>query len=181
MKNDYEIRGEVTAIFLKRRNAPNLETLIDTEDLNKLMDYPYRWSCNFMKNTETYYVVSDFRKEGKRGKNLLHRFLMDNPPKSLVVDHINHNTLDNRKTNLRIITSAENFQNMNGPYKNSKSGIRGVCWHKATQKWYAFIKVNGKCKYLGLFEDIKEAEKVAIEARKQMMPFFVEGASKYEG
>ncbi|MEC0237798.1 HNH endonuclease [Paenibacillus kribbensis] len=174
MKNSYEIRGEVTAIFLQKRSGKTIETLIDTSDLEKAMTFPNRWSANLMRNTKTYYVVGDLRLEGDiRKKWLLHRVLTD-APDGLVVDHINHNTLDNRKSNLRVLTNAQNFQNMNGPYKNTKSGIRGVCWHKAARKWYASIKINGKCKYLGVYDDIEEAEAVAKEARKKLMPFYVE-------
>lgn len=176
LKNAYDIRGDVTVIFLHGLKKVAIETLIDTTDLPKAMGFPNRWSANLMRNTGTYYVVGDIRIDGERSKWLLHRTILD-APSSLVVDHTNHDTLDNRRSNLRLLTNAQNFQNMNGPYKNSKSGIRGVCWHKATSKWYAFIKVNGKCKYLGLYDDIKEAEIVAIEARKRMMPFYIEEGS----
>jgi len=47
-------------------------------------------------------------------------------PKGKQVDHWNHDTLDNRKGNLRIVTNRQNNENRNGAYKNSKSGIRGV-------------------------------------------------------
>jgi hypothetical protein len=48
---------------------------------------------------------------------------------------------------------------------NNTSGIKGVCWHKSTNRWYVQLQVNKKMKYLGIYEDIELAELVAIEAR----------------
>ena len=91
----------------------------------------------------------------------LHRFIM-NPPDDLVVDHINHNPLDNRRENLRICTIQEN--NMNRSISsNNTSGTVGVHWNKTHNKWMAYIGINGKQKYLGLFNKKEDA----IEARRQ--------------
>lgn len=77
----------------------------------------------------------------------MHREIM-NPSKSFLVDHKNHNRLDNRKKNLRVCTFAENAKNARW---RSDSWLKGVTWHKATQKWAAQIQVNGKRIHLGLF------------------------------
>jgi hypothetical protein len=66
------------------------------------------------------------------------------------IDHINRVTTDNRIQNLRAATRAENSRNRN-PSKNSSSKYLGVGWHKATQKWCAKIKAEGKDKHLGVF------------------------------
>jgi hypothetical protein len=88
----------------------------------------------------------------------LHRFIM-NPPDDLVVDHINHNKLDNRRDNLRVCTQQENAQNR--PIQcNNTSGITGVTWDKRKNKWRATISVNGKRKYLGYFNSKEEAADV---------------------
>jgi hypothetical protein len=52
-------------------------------------------------------------------------------PKGMSIDHINHNTLDNRKANLRIVTHQQNNTNRNGAYSTSKTGIRGVSIHQS--------------------------------------------------
>jgi hypothetical protein len=72
------------------------------------------------------------------------------------VDHINGNVLDNRKSNLRICTNAENCRNT-GPYKNNKSGYRGVSWHKRDKEWRAQIKHNGKVIWISAHKDKEEA------------------------
>ena len=63
---------------------------------------------------------------------------------SLCVDHLNGNTLDNRKENLRICTNADNLKHRVNLPKNNTSGILGVRYRKDRDKWYAEIKSNGE-------------------------------------
>lgn len=97
---------------------------------------------------------------GKRVK--LHR-LISNAPEGMLVDHINHNTLDNREENLRVCTNQENMFNQKIK-PNSVSGYKGVIWDKKRNMWRAQIKVNGKQDNLGLFCDINKAISVRKEA-----------------
>ena len=92
----------------------------------------------------------------------LHRFIM-NAPKGKVVDHINHNKLDNRKCNLRVCTQSQNTMNSSLRSDNS-SGYTGVYWYKSRSKWLVRITVNGKCINLGYYDDLEEAVKVRKEA-----------------
>ena len=71
------------------------------------------------------------------------------------IDHINRNRLDNRLVNLRCATRSENAKNVGARVKSS-SGLKGVSWDKAHEKWRAQTRINGKKKYIGLF-DTKEA------------------------
>jgi hypothetical protein len=86
----------------------------------------------------------------------LHRLVLglyrDDP---VEVDHINHDTLDNRACNLRACTTAENQRNSVNP--KGSSIYRGVCWHKNNHLWQVQININGRRKYLGNFHDEKEA------------------------
>lgn len=77
------------------------------------------------------------------------------------IDHINGNRSDNRISNLRDVTKAENMKNMRVRSK-SKSGSNGVYWYEAVQKWQVYISVNGKTKNLGSFAD----KNAAVAARK---------------
>lgn len=81
--------------------------------------------------------------------------------KNRQIDHINGDKQDNRIENLRIVTNLENQRNTTLP-SNSTSGHIGVQWNKAQGKWLARIKVNGKVKHLGSFDDIDKA----VSARK---------------
>jgi hypothetical protein len=72
------------------------------------------------------------------------------------IDHINNIKTDNRISNLRLSTSAENNCNR-GPNPTSRSGVKGVHWHKRDKRWRATIKVNRKRTYLGNFKTLEEA------------------------
>ena len=90
----------------------------------------------------------------------LHRFVI-NAQKGQIVDHINRDTLDNRKANLRICTNSENL--LKGKVRtNNKSGQSGVWQSKRDNKWKAEIKINYKKISLGSYKRKRDA----IKARK---------------
>ena len=78
-------------------------------------------------------------------------------------DHIDRNTFDNRKSNLRPCTPLENAQNKS-IQRNNLSGISGVSWENDRQKWKAFIKIDKKDKRLGNFINKEDAIKARLEA-----------------
>ena len=85
------------------------------------------------------------------------------------IDHVNRDRSDNRFTNLRAATNAENCQNhLREP---GASGLRGVKWHSQRRKWQAAIRVNGLRKHLGLFQTADEASAAYQAARKSLHPF----------
>jgi len=79
------------------------------------------------------------------------------------IDHKNQDPSDNRWDNLREATKAQNMRNITRIASNT-SGVKGVGWSKAAQKWRAYIRVDGAHHHLGLFEDIEEAKKARKEA-----------------
>jgi hypothetical protein len=107
-----------------------------------------------------YLVPTGYRHIGiKTQKYPLHRiawlFITGVWP-SADIDHINGVRSDNRAANLREATRAQNL--INAPVrKDSKSGVRGVYFHKVTGKWVASCGVNGRQKHLGVFETIELA------------------------
>ncbi|MDH4202121.1 MAG: AP2 domain-containing protein [Phycisphaerae bacterium] len=102
---------------------------------------------------ETFYAV---RKE--RGRTIrMHREIMGAGPEQ-VVDHINHDGLDNRRCNLRVCRHAENVRNQRGQ-RGRSSRYKGVSRDRRG-KWRAQIWYNGQHFYLGLFE----SEAAAAEA-----------------
>lgn len=129
--------------------------LIDDEDFDLVSQY--KWYTD--KTKKTIYARAHNRKKnnGNQEKVKMHRLIL-NPPDGLHTDHINGNGLDNRRSNLRACTKAQNAQNQRHKTGGS-SKYKGVCWHKLTKKWHASIGIDGKIKYLGLFIDEKEAAK----------------------
>lgn len=148
-KNEIIIKNKYAEIVLYNRKCEEIaRTKIDIEDLEKVTKY----RCGTTKGYVYIQLPS--------GRQRLHRFIM-NAPNNMVVDHINHNTLDNRKNNLRICTIQQNSM-----YRVpiGKSGVSGVYWVKKLQKWKPSIKVNDKTIHLGTYKTKEEAIKVRKEA-----------------
>lgn len=95
----------------------------------------------------------------------MHRMVMKTP-KGLETDHIDGNTFDNRKSNLRICTKAENQRNAK-LRKDSTTGLKGILWHRARKRWIARIRHNGKSIHLGTFINKDDARKARHEAEKK--------------
>lgn len=138
--------------------------IVDAEDYLRLSQYTW-----FAEGTgNNIYAV---RKENGRSIKM-HREIM-NAPNHLVVDHIDHNGLYNRKRNLRLCTFAENCRNLKGRSiqygrnKRKSSKYKGVHWHKKSQKWAAAITFNNKTHHLGYFIDEIEAAKAYDRAAKK--------------
>jgi hypothetical protein len=171
MKNEFQIQGEITKIFLKRRNGKIFETLISTESLNKVMEFPYTWGAHYESKGNRFYVFGNMmQSDGTQKTVKLHRWILDAPGR-MVVDHINGDSLDNRLCNLRIATVSQNSQNRNGLDSSNTSGFRGVSWDKRHKKWYAYLTVNKKRIFLGRYDSKIQAAKIAFEARRKYMPF----------
>jgi len=90
-----------------------------------------------------------------------------NAPKDVLVDHINHNGLDNRKANLRFATPQQNTWNRRCLSRCKGTKYIGVSWDKQSRKWRVRILVDGKSRFLGYFEDEKEAAKAFDRAAKE--------------
>jgi len=134
--------------------------LIDDEDYERVSKY--KWYFNRQDRPTHGYVKTTIP---GHITIFLHKFIMGNP--SMVVDHINQDTLDNRKCNLRICTPCENMFNKS-KYKNNTSGYKGVFVDKRwPSRWRAKIGYKGKRISLGSYNTPEEAyqayRKAAIE------------------
>lgn len=116
------------------------------------------------------YYVKQVRINGKLVHIFQHREVWEKAngpiPKGWMVDHINHDSHDNRLENLRAVPPYINNHNRKGPNKNNKSGHLGIYWHNQRQKWHPSIMVQGKKKSLGLYDNIEDAIKVYQEAKE---------------
>jgi len=161
MKNDYEVRGYVTTIRINSPKYGIRETLIDTENLEKVKKAT-SWYVIWSEITKSFYVMGCMRINNKKKLVRLHRYIVDVTARKQLIDHIHHNTLDNRKSYLRVVTSLENVQNRR-KFTSNSSGATGVSFMKKTNKWQAYIAFNGGQKHLGYFDFFAEA----LSARKQ--------------
>ena len=135
--------------------------LVDDEDYKRVMAQG-SWCAEWLSDSQSFRARRTDREDGKRIGTGMARFIMDAPP-GMEVDHWNHDTLDNRRKNLRICTSSQN--NMNRRKRPScTSSYKGVCWHKRDKGWQAHIKKDGKKQYLGLFDDEANAARAYNEA-----------------
>ena len=115
---------------------------------------PYKWYAQYDKTTRSYYAVRSTY-SGKRKTVLMHREILQ-AERGKQIDHINHDTLDNRCSNIRICTPSNNQCNR-GKQKNNTSGYKGVFSNGNGNKWRARIKINGKMKVLGSYSSPEEA------------------------
>lgn len=134
-----------------------------------------KWFAHFQPTyggPGAYFAGRQFRiSVGKQITKHMHRVIMERIlDRGLIkgeqVDHINHDTLDNRRDNLRLATNAENSRNRR-KRKNNKSGYTGVTYNMMTQKWQAQIMFNGTPMQLGYFDEPITAAQAYDTAAKQ--------------
>ena len=87
-------------------------------------------------------------------------------PKGMVVDHMNHDGMDNRRANLRAATHSQNLCNRKKRSGAMYSKYKGVHWHKLNKKWSSRVTYQKKTIELGYFENEIEAAKAYDEAAK---------------
>lgn len=85
-------------------------------------------------------------------------------------DHINGRKLDNRRTNLRVLTPAQSAQNVSST-TGSTSRYRNVDWWESRQKWRVRGYAEGRHHHIGYFDDEDEAGAAAEAWRREHMPF----------
>jgi len=137
--------------------------LIDDEDYDAISKTKWRYLT-----AGTGYAIRFKYEHGKTLAILMHRQIMK-PDSEMEIDHIDRNTLNNCKSNLRIVTHAENMQNKK-VHKNCKSGIRGVYFDKTKNLWVAQIRAGG-IKHQKRFRKIKDAEIYIKSKRMELLPY----------
>jgi len=132
----------------------------DFEDLNR-----YKWYARWSRCTKSFYVLRNMRNGKERKTVIMSRVIMNAPP-AKQVDHINHNTLDNRKSNLRLATRHQN--QFNTKSQTGLSVYKGVYFHKQTHKWLSQIYKDGVNHYLGLFKNERDAALAYDKAARRL-------------
>lgn len=113
-------------------------------------DYPlvaaYKWYAG--SSAAGFYALSHDRETHKTVR--MHRLILGAQP-GQIVDHINGDTLDNRRANLRFVTASQNGMNQKTRKGRKTSVFKGVSGHQRVKRWEAKICVKGKTKHLGYF------------------------------
>jgi hypothetical protein len=164
--NNYEVVNDVAVLKIFCKNQI-LNTTIDIEDLQKLIDLNIRWYGSYKKKAHGgYYAQGNMKINGRKRVVYLATFLLDLIDKNTYhIDHKNSDTLDNRKSNLRKATIGENIRNRKGKNSNNTSGYRNVCFYKG--RYIVQIQVSGKNTRLGTFDNPEDAGNFAEEMRKK--------------
>lgn len=146
--------------------------IVDNIDYEMLAGY--KWCA--LRKGRTFYAERRYETERgvwKQRHISMHRQILDEPA-GLCVDHINHNGLDNRRANLRIVTLEQNNWNSRKCRGNFSSQYKGVSWSNRCGKWLAKIVYKGKSIYIGYFDDEVSAARAYDAKAKEMFGEYAE-------
>lgn len=154
--NTYDLSGSYGIGYLINGSC----FYFDLEDYDKIKSFYWvLHNCG--------YACHQSKKNKKNTRLYMHRIIMNQEDKNICVDHINHNKLDNRKSNLRIATIKENTYNQAISARNT-SGIIGVSFIAPKGIWESQISKDKTKYYLGKFLDKEMAIKVRLEAENTL-------------
>ena len=140
---------------------------IDIEDIPLIQGFTWRvWNQH-----RRQYARTTLRKAGKRTELAMHRLLM-NADSDVLVDHINHDALDNRRTNLRLCNAHQNLSNRRKCIGKTSSQYKGVIYRRRIRQWEANICFNYRHHHLGYFADEIQAAIAYDEAARQFFGEF---------
>lgn len=128
-------------------------------------DYEYLSQFDWQVAKHTQNCIYAKRGGTEKREIKMHRQIMGVTDPKVFIDHIDHNGLNNQKSNLRICTAAQNSANKMA-HKNSKSKYQGVTWDNRSQRWVVRIRIGGVCLYRKYIKDEIEAAKLYDEAAK---------------
>jgi len=150
-RNTVRFDGGTCSIFLSN----GMVAKIDTDDYDKIKNSVWCFSERYVRA----------RIDGSDNKQYLHRFLLGITDPKKRIDHIDHDTLNNKKENLRVCTPSQNNGNQKLNRDNT-SGFKGVSFHKNIKKFSSHVRINGYLHHLGYFNNpvdaAKEYDKKAI-------------------
>jgi hypothetical protein len=135
--------------------------IVDTGDFEWLSKW--NWFAWWSADTKSFYAM---RHPTKSDQLQMHNVILGIQPGERG-DHINRNTLDNRRNNLRKATHGQNQHNQRKRCNNS-SGYIGVSWDKRKNKWRAYVSLNRKQTFLGYFDSAEQAAHARDDAATKM-------------
>lgn len=166
MKNDYKLKDDICEVYCYHKK--NMYTvIIDRADFEYVNSYKGRW---YIKNDGYAYCI--IKTNGEYKGLALHRFLLK-PEKEQIVDHINRDKLNNKRSNLRIIPKNKNQQNISiyGNKRNT-SGHRNIRIRKQAKGIVYHVEIARK--YIGTFKTLEEAILERDKNLKILQPYCFE-------
>lgn len=159
--NKYDLSGEYGICY---SNNTDDVILFDLEDYDKIKDYS--WHVSLRNKSKRYKTVTGTI-NGIDSK--MSRFILGVNDPSIIVDHINRNSLDNRKSNLRFCTMRENSYNSGA--RNGRK-YKGICKYRDGKRWVAKIGYDGNDYHIGIFNTPEEAALAYNEKAKEFFGEF---------
>ncbi|CAB1251573.1 conserved protein of unknown function [Ruminococcaceae bacterium BL-6] len=162
---EHKIVDDYVEFYLYNKQKEKFTCYVDLVDWDKVINFNGRWCID--KNNKCYYVsCTVYISPTKRKKYILHRYLLDYHGKQRV-DHIDHNGLDNRRRNLRVVEANKNSKYRQSKNKNNKTGYRNVFYNSSIGKYTVCLCHNYKSIHIGDYDDVDEAGRIAELARKK--------------
>lgn len=159
--NTYKIYEDYAELIVEGSNGI-LTCIIDLEDVDKLKNHTWN-----LQNSG--YLSARMTINNKSKINHIHRFILDITDANICVDHYDFNKMNNKKSNLRICTKAENNQHREHVWKLNTTGYRGVCHYK--DRYVAQVKHNNIVYRLKESYNKEELAQIASFARAYILPF----------
>lgn len=153
-ENRIVVDGDIAYIYLDNYDKP---VLIDSSDIEIAKNY-----CWSAKKDSPLHIYVRARERVTKKFVLLHRVLMGVTDPNVFVDHINHNTLDNRRCNLRVCDRSVNNSNRIKCCRFSSASYNPKC---KNNPWSTTCTIDGKVKRIGYFKTKEEA----IEAKRNLL------------
>lgn len=164
MKNEVIQVDERTAIIKIIYKNKAYDCIVDIEDLEKVSAIKGTWHLTVDAKGYISGVRTKIQKDGVRKQYWLHNLVMTKSNENNVIDHIDHNVLNNSKTNLREVTPQENSTNCSIQKENNASGYRNIYAERGKFR----VRILGKS--FGTYKTLNEAIQVADRERKKIFP-----------
>lgn len=149
--------------------SQNQFVTVDDQDHPALSQH--RWCYRSERSGRQGYAVRNAKVDGKWKLVYLHRHLM-NPPPGYEVIFLDHDHLNCRRSNLKLVTVPE-ARHYHRVRADSESGIKGLSFCESSGKWHAQLRIDGKAVFLGSYESQELAQKVYNDALKEHYPGLV--------
>jgi hypothetical protein len=128
--------------------------LVDDQDHPVLSEF--RWCYRAERDGRQGYAARHVNADGKRRLAYLHREVMQPPPGQEVI-FLNHDRLDCRRANLKVVTK-EQARRHHRVRRDSKSGVKGVRYNPESDSWSAYVYRHGHCYHVGTYYSQEQAQ-----------------------